>query len=80
MKLVAGNIFKHYKNHLYIIKDIAIHTETLQEMVVYKQLYMSRHGNGFIKCPTWVRPKTMFLETVNVNGQDMPRFKYVGRF
>ena len=42
----------------------------LEEMVVYRQDY-DEHG-------LWVRPKGMFLESVEVEGQTMPRFQYIG--
>lgn len=52
------------------LSESAKHSETLEEMVIYKALY----GAG----ETWVRPVKMFEEIVEVNGEKIPRFKYIG--
>lgn len=57
LKGFKGQIFKHFKGNLYLLLDIAEHTETGEEMVVYKALY------GF--CKIYVRPKDMFLSEVD---------------
>ena len=62
-----GAKYRHYKGNEYTVLAIARHSETLQEMVVYKALY----GDGEI----WVRPLSMFTEAVTVNGAVMPRFE-----
>jgi hypothetical protein len=49
---------------------VARHSETVEELVVYRQEY-GEHG-------LWVRPKAMFLEAVEVDGQSVPRFEYMG--
>jgi len=49
---------------------VARHSETEEELVVYRQEY-GDHG-------LWVRPKAMFMETVDVAGRTVPRFEYVG--
>ena len=69
-------IYQHYKNNkTYELIGIALHTETLEEMVVYKALYKSKEfGNNRI----WARPKTMFFEHVEYNGNIVPRFKFLG--
>src|SRR6185437_6010402 len=59
--------YRHYKGNEYTVIGTARHSETLEEMVVYRQEY-GEHG-------LWVRPKQMFSETVNVDGQDVPRFQ-----
>ena len=64
--------YLHYKNKLYLVLAVAIHSETLEEMVVYISLYDNPSGQ------VWVRPKKMFLEKVLVNGKRVPRFKYCG--
>ncbi len=67
--------YKHYKGKFYEVIGIAKHSETLEELVVYRALYDSKE---FGKNALWVRPKKMFLEFVIVNGKKIPRFKYVG--
>jgi hypothetical protein len=47
----------------------------LEELVVYRALYDSEE---FGKNALWVRPKSMFLENVVVDGKEMPRFRYLG--
>ena len=69
MSVVIGGKYEHYKGKPYRVLAVAKHSETLEEMVVYQQLYGEE---GF-----WVRPLGMFLETVEVNGKTVPRFKYI---
>ncbi len=61
----------HYKGKNYRIIGVAKHSETLEELVVYKALYNNKVSK------LWVRPKKMFLEKVKVNGKKVPRFKYL---
>ncbi len=70
--LVLGGVYQHYKGKNYIVKDIARHSETLEHLVVYECLYDNPAGK------LWVRPLGMFLETVEVEGKTIPRFKYIG--
>jgi cupin 2 domain-containing protein len=62
--------YRHYKGNEYTVVGTARHSETLEEMVVYRQEY-GEHG-------LWVRPKEMFSETVKVEGQEVPRFQPLG--
>lgn len=62
--------YRHYKGNEYTAIGTARHSETLEELVIYRQEY-GDHG-------LWVRPKQMFSETINVNGQDVPRFRPLG--
>jgi cupin 2 domain-containing protein len=62
--------YRHYKGNEYTVIGTARHSETLEELVVYRQEY-GEHG-------LWVRPKQMFCETVKVDGQDVPRFQPLG--
>ena len=59
-------IYRHYKGQRYEVLGIARHSETLEELVVYRALY-GEHG-------LWVRPMAMFVETVTVDGEPVPRF------
>ena len=67
--------YQHFKGNLYEVIGVARHSETLEELVVYKALYDSEE---FGLNSLWVRPKTMFMENVAVKGKEIPRFKYIG--
>lgn len=69
-KSLKLGLYEHYKGNKYQVLGVAIHSKTLEELVVYKALY----GEGL----TWVRPLKMFLETVEVDGEVKPRFRYLG--
>ncbi|MFH0890384.1 MAG: DUF1653 domain-containing protein [Candidatus Aenigmatarchaeota archaeon] len=66
---VKLGMYRHYKGKCYEVIGVAKHSETLEELVVYKALY----GDNAL----WVRPKKMFLETVDANGEKVPRFALV---
>jgi hypothetical protein len=61
--------YKHYKGNEYEVIAIAKHSETLEDMVVYQAQYGERQ--------IWVRPLSMFTEEVEVNGKNVPRFKFI---
>lgn len=67
--IIIGSHYEHYKTPGFYYKILAIarHTETNEELVVYQAL----DKNGSV----WVRPISMFLGSVVVNGQTQPRFK-----
>ena len=73
-ELKLGN-YQHFKGNLYEVIGVAHHSETLEELVVYKALYDSEE---FGPNSLWVRPKKMFMENVTVKGKEMPRFRYIG--
>jgi hypothetical protein len=62
--------YRHYKGKQYIVLGVAKHSETLEEMVLYQQDYGDRG--------LWVRPKEMFLESVEIEGQTTARFQFMG--
>ena len=62
--------YRHYKGKEYLVLGVARHSETEEELVVYRTDYGDRS--------LWVRPKGMFLETVDVDGRTVPRFLFVG--
>ena len=64
--------YEHYKGKQYEVVGIARHSETLEELVVYKALY---HSEEFGDNAIWARPKSMFLEEVEIDGKKVPRFK-----
>jgi hypothetical protein len=74
MEEVKLGKYQHYKGKFYEVIGIARHSETLEELVVYRALYESKE---FGKDALWVRPKKMFLENVLINGKEVPRFKFI---
>ncbi len=66
--------YRHYKDKDYEVLGVALHSETHEELVVYKMLY---DAPDFPKGSFWVRPKKMFLEKVEVDGKQVPRFQKV---
>lgn len=68
----AGQKWSNYKHpeRAYEIVCVAKHSETLEDLVVYKALYAADYPLGQI----WVRPKAMFLEDVTRDGKTVPRF------
>jgi len=66
--------YRHFKGHDVYVLGIAHHSETLEEMVVYRHLGKSSFGENDL----WVRPKAMFFENVDLDGKTIPRFSYIG--
>lgn len=64
-------IYLHYKGNQYQVLGIVRHSETGEELVHYRALY-GDFGH-------WVRPLSMFMEHVEVDGKQVPRFAYVGQ-
>lgn len=62
--------YRHYKGNEYEVIGVATHSETGEKLVVYKPLY----GNFDL----WVRPLAMFMESVQIESAEVPRFEYVG--
>ncbi len=67
--MIEPGKYKHYKGKYYKVIGVAKHSETMEDMVYYQCLY----GNFDF----WVRPLKMFQETVTVDGEIMPRFKFI---
>ncbi|MDQ7085445.1 MAG: DUF1653 domain-containing protein [Sulfurovum sp.] len=67
---IKKGIYQHYKGEKYEVYMTVQHSETEEWMVVYKALY-GEQG-------MWVRPYDMFVEAVEVRGERVPRFGYVG--
>lgn len=61
--------YKHFKGNYYEVIALAKHSETLEDMVVYKALY-GEQG-------MWVRPASMWNEEFEVDGVKVKRFEYV---
>ena len=62
--------YRHFKGNEYQVIVMAHHSETEEEMVVYRPLY----GEGGL----WVRPASMWCEQVDRDGKVQPRFTYIG--
>ena len=69
MEIKKGK-YRHFKGNEYEVIGVAKHSETLEEMVVYRALY----GEGGL----WVRPAEMWDETVEREGKTFKRFTYIG--
>jgi hypothetical protein len=67
---IAPGEYEHYKGKRYQVLGVGRHTEAAEYFVVYMPLY-DHEGQPDI----WLRPYTMFMETVEVNGKVIPRFK-----
>ncbi|MBM5575191.1 DUF1653 domain-containing protein [Deefgea sp. CFH1-16] len=61
--------YQHYKGNRYQVIDLAIHSETEEWLVVYRPLY----GEGAL----WVRPYSMFVENMIIDGAPLARFSKV---
>jgi hypothetical protein len=68
--MIRPGRYRHYKGNDYQVVGIARHSETEEELVVYRKLY----GDGSL----WVRPLAMFVENVTVDGHLAPRFSWSG--
>lgn len=61
--------YEHYKGKQYEVIGVGKHSETLEDLVVYRALYDNHE--------LWVRPLKMFLEKVEMNGKKIPRFRRI---
>ena len=69
MELKKGK-YRHFKGNEYELVDIALHSETMEPMVVYRALYGEKG--------LWVHPASMWTEFVDRDGYQGPRFQYLG--
>ena len=69
MEIKLGK-YRHFKGNEYEVIGVARHSESMQEMVVYRALY----GDGGL----WVRPAEMWKDTVTREGVTYQRFTYIG--
>ena len=67
MTTIPTGRYRHYKGNEYTVIGVARHSETEEELVVYRQEYGDRSLG--------LRPLTMFREMVTVEGKEVPRFK-----
>jgi hypothetical protein len=66
---IAPGRYRHYKGKEYVVLGVARHSETEEELVVYRQDYGDRG--------LWVRPAGMFMQTVSVGGAVRARFAFI---
>ncbi len=72
-KLKLGK-YEHFKGKQYEVVGLARHSETLEELVIYKALYKSEEfGDNAL----WARPLSMFIDNVEKDGKQVPRFRYM---
>lgn len=70
--MIKSGIYRHSKKGTeYKVHFVAKHSETLEDMVVYEALYEND------KSKYWVRPASMFEDTVEINGNKVQRFTFV---
>ena len=69
MQELQPGLYRHYKGGTYQVIGVARHSETDEQLVVYRCVYDNYS--------LWVRPLAMFLETVLVDGRTVPRFELV---
>ena len=65
--MIQAGRYRHYKGNEYEVIGEARHSETEEPFVVYRALYGERG--------LWIRPRTLFVDTVMVEGQPQPRFR-----
>ena len=70
MNEIKPGKYRHFKGGEYEVLICAKHSETGEQMVVYRALY----GNGDV----WVRPAEMWTQTVTVDGKPTLRFQKIG--
>ena len=69
MTTLALGRYRHFKGKDYTVLGVARHSETGEELVVYRHEY----GDHSL----WVRPLAMFLEVVEIDGKEVPRFQLI---
>ncbi len=73
MNKIKKGLYEHFKGKRYEVLGVAVHSETLEQLVAYRSLYKGNFPKGTI----WVRPMAMFKEKVSVNGKLVQRFRLI---
>ena len=71
-KVVKIGIYQHYKGNKYEVIGVAKDSETLEEFVVYRALYDNKVSK------LWIRQVDLFTDKVEVDGESVDRYKYIG--
>jgi len=66
--MINKGIYKHFRGNLYRVLDIARHSETEEEHVVYRAMKDDS---------LWIRPLSMFDEVIERDGKTVKRFEFV---
>ena len=65
---IKRGFYKHYKGNIYEVIGVASHSETLEELVVYKG----------VRGDLWARPALMWNDLIETNQGLVTRFQYIG--
>lgn len=66
--------YKHFKGTIVEVIGVALHSETMEEMVIYNHPDPMK---GKKANTMWARPYDMFMEKVNIDGKEVPRFEFI---
>lgn len=69
MAWLQPGLYRHYSGKMYKVIGVGRHSESLEEYVIYQELY-GEHG-------LWMRPLSMFCETIELDGKLVSRFSFV---
>ena len=70
-EIIPGAIYQHYKGKNYRVIGVGKHSESLEDVVLYEALYDNPLGR------LWCRPASMWSEPINVDGNIVPRFRFL---
>lgn len=69
MNIVKNAVYQHYKGNKYKVLNVATHTETMEQMVVYQDISVPEK--------IWARPATMWNDTINLPDKTVLRFSLI---
>jgi len=72
---VIHGLYNHFKGGAYVVIGEAKHSETGENLILYKEMLPFLRGE---KAVVWPRPEKMFFEDIFKDGLQIPRFRYVG--
>ncbi|NNM43582.1 MAG: DUF1653 domain-containing protein [Chlamydiae bacterium] len=68
-KSIKKGIYEHYKGNTYKVIAVGRHSENLEEMVIYQDCSDESKW--------WIRPVSLFLETISIEDKEIPRFRFL---